>query len=163
LIVKNICILYRKAKETTKTRSFYMKKPDLKSLALMGITGGLFLSSQCNAADYQSKGAPQNQNKAMHQSKEMSESELMEKLDANHKAMFKDMTPEGKKMALKLANQTCAGTNECKGLNACKTDDNGCAGKGGCKGQSKCSFKDKNKAVEAANQHMQQKRTEMQK
>jgi hypothetical protein len=144
---------------------FYMKKPDLKSLALMGITGGLILSSQGNAADYQTTGTHNQHATANNAEKhrEMSESELMEKLDANHKAMYKEMTPEGKKMALKLANQSCAGTNECKGLNACKTDNNACAGKGGCKGQSKCSFKDKNKAVDTANQHMQQKRTEMQK
>lgn len=88
----------------------------------------------------------------------MTDSELMMQLDAQGKATFQSLTPEGKALALKLANHDCKGKNDCKGLNSCKTADNSCAGKGGCKGTSPGPFKDKNMAVKVASMKMAEKR-----
>lgn len=83
---------------------------------------------------------------------------LLTQLDNRHAQMFNAMDCEGQNLALKLANQSCNGKNECKGLNACATKKNSCAGLGGCKGTSKGPFADKNKAVAVANMHMAKKR-----
>lgn len=88
----------------------------------------------------------------------LKESDLLNQLNPDAKATYQTLSPEGKALALKLANQSCKGLNDCKGLGSCKTDDHSCAGKNGCKGQSKCSFKDKNQAVKVAAKKMAEKR-----
>jgi len=95
--------------------------------------------------------------------KELTETELLSNLNAEGKALYNQLTPEGKKLALKLATQACKGHNTCKGLNSCKTKEHECAGKGGCKGTSQCSFKDKNQAVKVAAQKMAEKRASLNK
>jgi hypothetical protein len=92
----------------------------------------------------------------------LNEADLQSKLNAQGKSTYNSLTPEGKKLALQLANAECKGKNDCKGLNSCKTDKNECAGKGGCKAQSKCSFKDKNLAVKVAAAKMAEKRNGLQ-
>jgi hypothetical protein len=92
----------------------------------------------------------------------MSESELMSQLNSQGKATFQSLSPEGKKLALKLANGDCKAHNECKGLNSCKSDKNDCAGKGGCRGQGNGKFKDKNQAVKVAAMKMAEKRSGLQ-
>lgn len=91
--------------------------------------------------------------------KTMTESDLLNQLNAQGKATYQSLSPEGKALALKLANQTCKAHNECKGLNSCKTDTNSCAGQGGCKGKSPGPFADKNSAVKVAAQKMAEKRS----
>jgi len=86
------------------------------------------------------------------------ETELMSQLNPQGKTAYLSLSPEGKKLALQLAQQSCKGKNSCKGLNSCKTDSNQCAGKGGCKGQTPGPFKDKNTAVKVAAQKMAEKR-----
>lgn len=93
-----------------------------------------------------------------HTASQLTEDELVSKLNDQGKAMFRSLSPEGKALALKLASQSCKGQNECKGLNSCKTDKNSCAGNGGCAGKSACSFKDKNTAVKVAAKKMAEKR-----
>lgn len=88
----------------------------------------------------------------------LNEADLLSNLNAQGKSAYNSLSPEGKKLALQLANAECKGKNDCKGLNSCKTDKNTCAGKGGCKGQSTCSFKDKNLAVKVAAAKMAEKR-----
>lgn len=94
-------------------------------------------------------------------SKQLSEGELMNQLKPETQAVFKGMSPEGKALALKLANQTCKGKNDCKGLNSCQTADSTCAGRGSCKGTSPGPFKDKNEAVKIAAKKMAEKRSSM--
>lgn len=79
----------------------------------------------------------------------MSEDEFTSKLSAKAKSDYDMLSAEGKAKALKMAGHNCAGKNDCKGLNACRTSKNDCAGKGGCKGQSKCSMTPE-QAVKAA-------------
>jgi hypothetical protein len=96
-------------------------------------------------------------NEAVSNPGRLSEQDLQNKLDAQGKANYQNLSPAGKAAALKMANQACKGQNECKGQNSCKSDTNSCAGQGGCKGTSNCSFKDKNAAVKNAAK-MDQKR-----
>lgn len=89
---------------------------------------------------------------------QLTESQLLTKLNAEGKTTYQGLDPAGKAMALKLANQTCKGKNECKGQNSCKTEKNSCAGAGGCAGTSPGPFKDKNSAVKVAAKKMAEKR-----
>ena len=89
----------------------------------------------------------------------LTESDLLDQLNDQAKQQYLGMSPEGKALALKLANQNCKGQNDCKGLNSCKSAENSCAGKGACKGKSQCAFKDKNLAVKVAAKKMADKRS----
>lgn len=91
----------------------------------------------------------------------MTEAELMSKLNSEGKATYQTLDPEGKTLALKLANGSCKGENSCKGLGACKSGDHDCAGKNGCAGQASANFTDKNKAVKVAAMKMAEKRGKM--
>jgi len=93
----------------------------------------------------------------------MNEADLNKSLNHNSRDTFNSLSPEGKALALQLANQACKGQNSCKGLNSCKTANNSCAGQGGCKGQSSCAFKDKNQAVKVAAMKMASKRADISK
>ena len=141
-----------------------MKKHDLKKLALLGIIAGTCMG----AAD--SKGLKANKSpladQMIQQNNEsnmnyhlMSEDELLLELNPQGESTFKSLDQEGKKLALYTASMMCSGTNLCKGLNACKTDDNECAGKGACKGLGKCAFSDKNLAVKVVADKMKAKRS----
>lgn len=141
-----------------------MQKHDLRKLALLGLTGSLLATAALNAAsNANNKGTtqaaneydPNNSNMNYHL---MTEDELLLELDDKGIKMYKALSPEGKKLALKVASAMCNGTNECKGLNACQTDKNECAGKGQCKGQGKCAISDKNLAVKLVSDKMAQKR-----
>lgn len=90
--------------------------------------------------------------------KKLTETDLLQQLNPQAKAMYQSMSPEGKALALKLANQDCKGKNDCKGLNSCKSDENSCAGQSSCKGKSVGPFTDKNKAVKVASMKMAEKR-----
>lgn len=89
---------------------------------------------------------------------DLTEEELIQQLNQEGRNLYNSLNNDGKALALQLANQTCAGHNDCKGLNSCSGDENSCAGEGGCKGQSKCSFHDKNLAVQVAAKHMEEQR-----
>lgn len=91
----------------------------------------------------------------------MNEADLLKSLSAEARDKYNSLSPEGKALALQLANQACKGQNSCKGMNSCKTENNSCAGQGGCKGQSNCAFKNKNDAVKVAAQKMATKRASL--
>lgn len=145
----------------------------------MGITGGLVISgrtllsepdtskpAQTSSSKSDTKNSPSNKKsdeKSDSDQKKpedddngnigyhiMSEDELLDELNEAGEALYNSLSKEGKELARKVASQRCNGTNECKGLNACKTDDHACAGHGSCKGQSKCGLSDKNLAVKIA-------------
>ena len=151
-----------------------MKKSNFNQLALMGLAGGLLLSSSLSAettssdkkapstADANQKHSqvsedPNDGNLGYH---DMTEEELLLELNDEGTKLYNSLTPEGKELARKVASQRCNQTNACKGLNACKTEKNNCAGKGKCKGQSKCAFSDKNLAVKVVSDKMNQKRAD---
>lgn len=142
-----------------------MQKRNLKQLAILGLASGLLAASHLNAQGpdksntTDSKGPssdrPEDGNLDYHL---MTEDELLLELNPKGVQLYKSLDDEEKLLARKVASQRCNGTNECKGLNACKTDKHDCAGLGQCNSQSKCAFSDKNLAVKVVSKYMEQKR-----
>lgn len=93
----------------------------------------------------------------------MTEDELLLELNNEGAKLYNSLTPEGKLLAREVASSRCNNANVCRGLNACKTDENECAGQGSCKGKGKCSIADKNLAVKLAAQKMANKRADAEK
>lgn len=84
------------------------------------------------------------------QTQTMSEDDLKMHLNDEGKSTYEKLTPEGKLLALRLANGSCQGKNSCKGQGGCSNKDHDCAGKNSCRGQGTALFTDKNKAVQIA-------------
>lgn len=131
-----------------------MKKRNFKKLALLGLAGGACLLT----AGCETKADGEAKDSQVASSEQLSQDALVNLLDAKTKRIFDSLDPEGKALALQLANQSCKGKNSCKGLNSCASDKNSCAGNGSCKGTSKGPFTDKNKAVQVAAKKMAEKR-----
>jgi hypothetical protein len=159
---------------------FMSKRDDLIKLALFGIaSGSLILSKDPLQSIPPKNNAPSSsirvENSAASQTSPseeysennnesnmgyhlMTEEDLLLELSPEGESIYKSLSPEGKELALYVASQRCNYTNLCKGLNACKTEENECAGKGQCKGKGKCAFSDKNLAVKVVAEKMKQKR-----
>lgn len=143
-----------------------MKKKDLRKLAIIGLSSGLLISTQVNAASTPpakttaqlSQSDSNNNNDGNLGYHDMSEDELLLELSPEGAEMYNSLTPEGKELARKVASMRCNKTNSCKGLNACQTATNSCAGKGACRNTGKCAIGDKNLAVKLARDKMAQKR-----
>lgn len=129
-----------------------MRKSQLAQLGLIGLLG-VTVGCQNSEKNSGTKSRDSQQQKAG----SMSEEELLTQLDEKGKALYYSMDEEGKALALKLSSMSCAGQNECAGLNSCKSSDNPCAGQGKCQGTSGCGFADKNLAVKVAAKHMAEK------
>lgn len=127
-----------------------------KQAALFGIVGTLLTGY--TFADETSASSQE-----MVEQKPMDESAFVEKLSANAKRIYEAIDPEGQKISLQIANQSCAGKNVCRGFNACKTQTNSCAGLGSCKGTTVGPTTNPDHAVQAAAIKMAQKRHEMNK
>jgi hypothetical protein len=142
------------------------KKLDLHSVMIIGMATGLLLSHQTiwgeekANADFLELVANTKGNITF---RPLTEDDLLLELNQEGGELYKSLTPEGQKLALKLASRSCNGMNDCKGENACRTDKNKCAGEGDCKGKTKCAFSDKNYAVKIAAKLMAEKRKELQK
>ena len=131
-----------KEEETSFNRRLIMDKFKLSSLAALSLIAGSMAQAEAKCS---APSTSQTQS-------------LYAQLDSAHQSMYDSMDCEGKKLAMKLAEQTCAGKNSCAGLNSCATQNNSCQGKGSCQGQSAGPFKDKNKAIDVAQQYMMNKR-----
>jgi hypothetical protein len=140
-----------------------MKKKDLKNLAWLGLMSGLVVG--CNNSGDQKKenqaGVAGIPTAEVHQQHLMSEEDLLSQLNEQAKALYYSLDEEGKALAIRVVSTTCAGNNECRGLNVCKGATNDCAGLGDCKGQSKCGIPDKNLAIKLVVKHMAQKRAQL--
>lgn len=146
-----------------------MKKKQLSRLALIGIMSGTCVLSQgklsakdTNSDKHSEKPAgtvldddPNQGNMNYHL---MTEDELLLELNEEGEKIYNSLDAKGKELARKVASQYCNGTNECKYLNACKTDSNSCAGQGDCKHKGKCAFSDKNLAVKVVAAKLKGKR-----
>lgn len=91
----------------------------------------------------------------------LTESDLQAQLNSQGRALYQSLSPEGKALALKLANQDCKGRNECRGYNSCRNTEHSCQGQGSCAGTSAGPFADKNAAVKVAAMKMAEKRARM--
>ncbi len=147
-----------------------MKKRDLEKLVIIGIASGLLMTPTLQGqekeipagrqGEYEEDSIdPNSENEGYYL---MSEQELFLNINRKGRELYESLSPEGKKLALKVASRRCNGANECKGLNACKTEDNDCAGKGECKGTTKCAIGDKNLAVKLVANKMAEKREKAQ-
>lgn len=144
-----------------------MKKRNLNKLMMAGILAGVLVSNKGVAEDKASKGEANlmdlvketGGNVTFHQ---MTEDELRMELNEEGTKAFDSLSPEGKKLALDIASRSCAGTNDCKGQNACASEKNKCLGQGSCKGKTVCGISDKNTAVKMATKIMAEKRTKAQ-
>lgn len=142
-----------------------MQKKSFAHLMILGIVSGSLVSTSLFSDEEQEAAkqklndllSAENGNMGYHL---MTEDELLLELNEENAKTFDSLSPEGKQLALKVASARCNGTNECKGLNACRTDQHKCAGYGECKGQSKCAFSDKNVAVRVVAKKMAEKRAQ---
>lgn len=122
-----------------------MKKNPYKKLILIGLAGAFSLSAaDTKDAKAASPDDPAYGNMNYHL---MTDDDIRLELSPEGIKLYNSLDAEGKALARKVASQRCAKTNDCKGLNACATDDNKCAGQGKCKGTSKCGFSNKDLAV----------------
>lgn len=121
-----------------------MKKCDLATLAMIGISAGLMVSG-CQ----QKNGTNPSSNKAS----------AAEQLSPDMQAFYSSLSPEAqqqfmqldaqhKMMAVEMANQSCNHKNSCAGMGGCASVEHQCAGQNGCKGQGGAPVKNPNKAVE---------------
>lgn len=147
-----------------------MKRRELKKLALMGLSSGLMVASQVGARETNSSTPTSSTSESVKGEYDpnagnmnyhlMGEDELLLELNDEGRALYNSLNAEGKALAIKVVSMMCDHTNECAGLNACKTEKNDCAGKGSCKGTGKCAFSDKNFAVKVVADKMAKKRAE---
>lgn len=140
-----------------------MKKVEWKKLAIIGISTGMLATLPlAGATKTEEKKTTQtdveedDSNLGYHL---MTEDELFLQLSPKGIKMYKELSQEGKGLALLVASQRCNASNPCKALNACQSSKNTCAGKGECKGQGKCAFSDKDLAVKVVSDKMAQKRS----
>lgn len=147
-----------------------MRKRDLRCMMVAGMTAGLLLSHQVLRGEKQGEDQSSSDflelvanTKGNINSRPLTEEDLLLEITQETAELYKSLSPEGQQLALKLASRGCNGLNDCKGQNACRTDENKCAGQGQCKGKTKCAFSDKNYAVKVATKLMAEKRKELQK
>lgn len=142
-------------------------KTHLAALALLGISStGLLAANEtvaagscCKGSNCTSEQVVASANTAPSSSSMTAEQQAFaDKLNASAKEKFKALSADGRAMAMKVANSTCKGKNECKGMGGCKTDAHSCAGKNECKGQGNCKVSDANKATDMASTQMAAKR-----
>ncbi len=136
-----------------------MKKRDLATLALIGISAGLVVGG-CNQKGKNNNHSNNNQSG-------------MEQMSPDMKAFYSSLSPEAQKkfmeldaqhkmMAVEMANQTGVGENKCKGMGGCATANNTCAGENECKGQGGPPVKDPSQAVDVQHEHQMDQRQKMQ-
>lgn len=141
------------------------KSHHLHQIVTKGLTLGLILASAeltgatKETSDFLKLVAETNGNIT---TKPMTEDALLLEVNQEGGDLYNSLSPEGKKLAIKLAARACNGGNDCKGQNACRSEQNACMGQGSCKGQTICSFSDKNQAVKTAAKLMEEKRKELQ-
>ena len=130
-----------------------MKKRDLMTLALIGISAG-FLDGCQKQGERGGKVAAADEQvgtdiEAFAKTLSPDAQQKFSALDAQHKAM-----------AIEMTEQKCNGQNKCKGMGGCKVADqtcgspsgcpskgHACAGLNDCKGQGGAPVKDANQAV----------------
>lgn len=131
-----------------------MKKRDLASLAVIGVTAGMMVSGCQQFQKKTSPKKPQKENGNNHQmSPEMKS--FYANLSPDAQKEFMSLDAHHKMMAMEMAQQKCHGQNSCAGMGGCKTAEHSCAGKNSCKGEGGPPIKDPNKAVHVQYQQQQ--------
>jgi hypothetical protein len=119
-----------------------MKKKNLVTLALLGISAGLSVGG-CQKKDPTTAGGA---NTAEQMSPDMQS--FYNSLSPDAQQKFLQLDAQHKMMSIEMAQQGCNGKNKCAGMGGCATTQHACAGKNGCKGQGGAPVRNPNKAVE---------------
>lgn len=134
-----------------------MKKRDLATLAMIGISAGLIAGGcQQTTKDKDTKRGGNRTNGNGLQAAENMSADMQSfyaSLSPDAKKKFDQLDAQHKMMAMEMANQQCNGKNKCAGMGGCSTADHSCAGENGCKGQGGAPVKDANKAVDIQYKH----------
>lgn len=128
-----------------------MKKRDLATLAMIGISAGLIAGGcQQNSKDKNNRNRNRGNGNNLHAAENMSADmqAFYASLSPDAKKKFDQLDAQHKMMAMEMANQKCNGKNKCAGMGGCATAEHACAGENGCQGQGGAPVKDPNKAVE---------------
>lgn len=131
-----------------------MKKRDLATLAMIGISAGL-MAGGCQKYGSSHKGSAQ----------EVSSPDMtafQQSLSQESQAKFKQLDAQHKMMAIEMANQKCNGKNKCSSMGGCETSEHACAGQNGCKGQGGAPIKDPSKAVEVQYKNQMARQAQLQ-
>ena len=124
-----------------------MKKRDLASLAMIGISAGLLVAGCQTKPSHPPGGSRGNTAAAEQMSPDMQS--FYNNLSPEAQQKFMQMDAQHRMMAMEMTEQNCKGQNACKGLGGCKGATHACAGKNGCKGQGEGPpVRDPNKAVD---------------
>lgn len=122
-----------------------MKKKDLATLAMIGISTGLLIGG-CQQ-NQKGGGGGCSKRASSQQFKNMDMQSFQAALSPEARQKFLALDTEHKKMAMEMAEQGCKGKNACKGKGGCKTADHACAGKNACKGKGGEPVENVDKAV----------------
>lgn len=121
-----------------------MKKQDLATLALLGISAGLLIGG-CQQQSH--KKNPQENTQGSLQQLTSTMQSFYSSLSPEAQKKFIALDNEHKMMALEMAQQSCQGKNNCAGKGGCATQKHDCAGHNSCKGQGGAPVQDINRAV----------------
>ncbi len=117
-----------------------MKKRNLATLAMIGISAALFVTG-C-----QNQGESEQERGLEEFSSDMDA--FYNSLNAEGQNKFKQLDAQHKMMAIEMSRQSCSGQNSCSGMGGCATALHQCAGANACKGGGGFPIQDRNKAVE---------------
>jgi hypothetical protein len=132
-----------------------MKRKNLALLAALGVGAGLFV------AGCEEKGSNQDGNQATAAEQLSPETQkFYDSLSSQAQKKFMELDAQHRMMAMEMAQQSCSGKNDCKGLGGCATNEHSCAGKNGCKAQGGTPVKDANKAVDVQYKQQQNQKKE---
>ena|ERR1700722_16719835 len=129
-----------------------MKKRDLMTLAMIGISSGLLITGCQKGGDKRSNTA------AEEQKTPVDAASFYNMLSPDSKKKFDQLDEKHKAAAVEMYNQKCNGQNMCAGKGGCSTSTHDCAGKNDCSGQGGAPVKDANKAVDAQMKTQQKER-----
>jgi len=132
-----------------------MKKRDLATLALIGISAGLVIGG----CQQQKKNGNNKTSAAEQMSPDMQT--FYNSLSQEAQRKFTDLDAQHRMMAVEMANQSCNAKNACAGMGGCATKEHACAGQNSCKGQGGPPVKDPNKAVEIQYRNQMNQRQKM--
>ena len=122
-----------------------MKKRDLATLAMIGVSAGLLIGG-CQ----QGRNTPPRSNTAAAEQVSPDMQSFYSSLSADSKRKFMELDNQHRMMAIEMANQSDYGQNQCSGMGGCKAD-----GHGGP------VSRDPNKAVDAQYKNQMQQRGQM--
>lgn len=134
-----------------------MKKRDLATLAILGISAGLLVGG----CQKRGAGGPSNTKASAAEQLSPDMQAFYNSLSAESQQKFMQLDAQHKMMAIEMSQQSSGNKNQCSGFGGCETSQHACAGQNACKGQGGNPIRDPNKAVDIQykNQTSQRQKT----